>query len=65
MSKRTAGERIAFSIAVGIPRELAAKIIDRAIRREKAKAWDEGYIAGANEIIYGQKPENTYRGRKK
>ena len=65
MSKRNGGERIARQ---GWERsesvEQQGKRIDRAIRREKAKAWDEGYHAGFSDACTNsQTPTNPYRGR--
>lgn len=68
MSKRkTVGERIAQKFWGSSWRTYDvddyAKLIDRAIRRAQAKAWDEGAMMYAQ--YCNPKPFNPYRGRAK
>ncbi len=59
--KKTDGERLSFSFAVGLPREVMAKIIDRLVARRQAEAWDAGEIAGFGEAMDGVDRSNPYR----
>lgn len=66
MTKRTVGERLAGNFLFHSPeahKETVAIAIDRAIRREKAKAWDERDKTGWT--LDGRPPQNPYRGRAK
>lgn len=66
MSKLTIGEKLFDALFAGDYEILdPAEDVDAAIRREKAKAWDSGYMAATSDLLIGEISDNPHRGRAK